>query len=374
MGRVILLRLSVNSLIYFYIFICISLLIFNVFYILHSGRVRREHSNKINFWEKEILSAVEYIKDNECICKSHAKNMLSKLKRIGQLTAYNQAVINLKSSGSMNDFQAYFDLCHDIFQELALHYSKREPMERAYMAYLISDYHPDRNREHDVLNEILLGYMENSTVYCRQNVLCALYSMGSESAVETAFSMLNDNGWYHNPKLISDGLAIFPGNKEELALRLWVHSDNWREELRVAIVQFASQISDVFADKFLDVLKDGKMPLEIRFAVIRYFQKYPCDSVRPILIGLIYNSGEDNGLSIAAAASLAKYPGTDTKTALRAAIHSPNWYVRKNAAASLSALGIDEYDIAELKKSGDRYAAEMLEYMADVKQKEMIGA
>jgi len=368
------LRLSVNDLIYFYIFICISLLVFNVFYILHSGRVRREHNKKIDYWEAEILSAYEYIKNSGFINEDHARKMLLKLNKVEQLTAYNQAVVNLKSSYSMTDFQVYFDLCHDVFQELALHYTKREPMERAFMAYLISDYHPDRNREHDVLNEILLGYMENSTVYCRQNVLRALYSMGSESAVETAFSILNENGWYHNPKLISDGLAIFPGNKEELALRLWDHSDKWREELRVAIVQFASQISDVFTDKFLIVLKDGKMPLEIRFAVIRYFQKFPCDEVRPILIGLIYNVDEDNGLSIAAAAALAKYPGTDTKTALKAAIHSPNWYVRKNAAASLSALGIDEYDINELRKSGDRYATEMLEYMTDVKKKEMMGA
>lgn len=73
--------------------------------------------------------------------------------------------------------------------------------------------------------------------------------------------------------------------------------------------------------------------------------------------------GEAEGkreLAIAAAASLASYPDSESKQALLEALHSPNWYIRQNAAYSLKTLGVT-WEEAKASSGGDLYATEMLE-------------
>ena len=44
-------RLPVRAVIYFYIFICVILLLFNLLYIVRSGSVKRQQQRKIRHWE-----------------------------------------------------------------------------------------------------------------------------------------------------------------------------------------------------------------------------------------------------------------------------------------------------------------------------------
>ena len=81
--------------------------------------------------------------------------------------------------------------------------------------------------------------------------------------------------------------------------------------------------------------------MEIRFALIRYFRKYPYREAEEFLLALLdREKAEFSGLAIAAAAALSAYPGKKTKEALRRALSSRNWYVRRNAAVSLKELGL----------------------------------
>ena len=43
-------RLPVRAVIYFYIFICVILLLFNLLYIVRSGSVKRQQQRKIRHW------------------------------------------------------------------------------------------------------------------------------------------------------------------------------------------------------------------------------------------------------------------------------------------------------------------------------------
>ena len=60
--------------------------------------------------------------------------------------------------------------------------------------------------------------------------------------------------------------------------------------------------------------------------------------------------------------ALSRYPGERTVTVLKQALHSANWYVRFDAAASLEALRVDIAELTDILAGNDRYAREMLQY------------
>lgn len=354
-------RLTVESVIYFYIFICVALLVFNLLYITRSQRTKRRRMSRVRWWERELAGLFAAGGDSG----QSAGELFARLKRTEELMAFQEA-LGEHLPAYPQEMRALFLQNRQPLYALALAYEKKPPMDRAFFAYVIASFHPPIGTGHDMLVEILLGYMENSTVYCRENVLNALYALGSERGIEHAFELLNLRGWYHHPKLLSDGLAKYTGDKARLVQRLWQRRKQWPEFLVVATVQFASGLGeDTFSQPFLEALVQEALPMEARFALVRYFQRHVCDAAKPVLLDLMdMHTGTEQQLAIAAASALSAYPGEDTRRSLKAALSSRNWYIRRNAALSINKLGITQDDVAEIRSGGDRYALEMLEYAA----------
>ncbi len=357
-------RSAVEGVIYFYIFICIALLVFNVVYIMRDTFVERRRGERIVWWKNKLTGA-------GCLSGSQPvpENLYNRLCRIEHLMAFH-AVVTEDVLPDADRTEAFFRTNLGMLRRLALEYGRKTAMERAYYAYVIASFHSPLETPHDNLSEILLRYIDDSTVYCRENVLNAFYALGSEQALEQALAALNENGYYHNPKLISDGMARFTGDKISLVRRLWRHRYDWEECLVVGLVQFATGIKgDTFDADFLAELESGELSEEIRFALVRYFRRHHYETAAEVLIRLLRHdeTGEDN-LAIAAAASLVSYPGGDTKEALKKAVTSRNWYVRRNAAGSLAEIGITDKDLEDIRSSHDRYAEEMIGYMLGEKE------
>ena len=353
--------MSVNFIMYFYMFICVALLVFNILHILRGKRVARRQSRRADQWALEIEGQLRLLERELPLQEGHGRRLERRLTRVEQLMAYQEAVLLCVSRRTSSLVQRYLDGQYHSFQALAVEYARRPAMERAFYAYLMSIYHPNRDRGNPRLVEVLMSYFDDSTVFCRENVLQALYAMGHAGAVEQAFTLMSERDWYHHVRLLSDGLMTFAGDKEALAWQLWRRRGNLSEPFQVATVQFATNVSDAFSRTFLDALQDASLPLETRFALLRYFQRRYYGPAQPLILALLED--ETSGLAIAAAAALSRYPGDDTHQALMKALHSRNWYVRRNAAASLVSMGVTEKDAQELLAGGDRYAAEMLEYV-----------
>ena len=134
--------------------------------------------------------------------------------------------------------------------------------------------------------------------------------------------------------------------------------------LWVGVVRFADSLTgDGFAEDFLRELELEELPVETRFTLVRYFRRHAIPGAQPMLLLLLKGETEGRGeLSIAAASSLASYPGGETQQALQDALRSPNWHVRQNAARSLKTLG-GTWEESRDGFSGDPYAAEMLRYI-----------
>ena len=352
-------RLELDSVIYIYMFICVALMGFNVLYIFQSKHRRRQRIRRQRRWEGILARTLAGLAEGGAVPAAHRRLLERRLRRLEELMAYHEAISPRLGQPAC---QAYLDACHDSFQALAAWYVRRPAMERAFFARLMAFYHPGEGRDHDQLIRLLLAFLEDSTVYCRENVLQALYAMGSAGGVEQALELISQRGWYHHPRLISDGLSSFRGDRAALARRLWQRCRGWEEGIQVAVVQFAAACTDALAGSFLEALRDPETPAETRFALVRYFQHRPSPAARPVLLEAAGREGEP--LAVPACAALARYPGGVTMEVLKGALHSRNWYVRRNAAASLAALGAGPAELDELHRSGDRYAGEMLAYMA----------
>ncbi len=348
----------IDVVIYFYIFICLALLVYNILYILFSKRRSKAQIRRGDKWFRELEAELKNLEQGGSVSPRHQRRMARKLKKIQQLMGYHNGLERGRQKYPQPIIQQYLNENDTILQSLAHAYGRRPAMERAYYAYLMSEFCPSNPEQ---LPRILLGYLEDSTIFCRENVLHALFSIGQAEPVEAALSLFHERSWYHNPRLISDGLAGFTGDKDMLARKLWRRCQYWNENLQVAVVQFATAVSDAFAEEFLTALQEDTLHLEGQFALIRYFQRHSYPPAKATLLTLL-KEDQGNSRGIAAASALSRYPGEDTWQALMEAVRSRNYYVRKNAAQSLVSMGATGDHAKFLQESGDRYAAEMLEY------------
>ena len=351
-------RLPVRTVIYFYIFICVVLLLFNLLYIFRSSSIKRRQRRKVQHWKQYLDSFAEGSP------VWGPKELFRRLKNIQEFIAFYEA-LESREKEQPGEAAAFFQENRSTVLELAREYSERDAMERAFFAYVIAAFHPAAGDQRSPLLEELLRYLENSTVYSRENVLNALYALGNIQPVEHAFLLMSQRGWYHDPRLLADGPNRFRGEKEALANRLWSCRGQLSECFQVGTIRFAETLSgDSFAENFLRSLETEALPTETQFTLVRYFRRHAVPYAQPVLLRLLKGGGKRE-LAIAAAASLASYPDGETRQALKEALHSPNWYVRQNAARSLKALGVP-YEECGIDASADRYATEMLEYILGV--------
>lgn len=354
----------VNLVIYFYIFICVSLLFFNIAYIFYSKRkhvYQKKQTESMKEIQKELIKKME---QGQGWNEKEKKLLVKRLKKISALLAFHDAIELNREEIPKEKQNQFFIVCRPIIFELASIYQKYPAMERAFFAYFIARNLGETAKQYQRMGETLLLYLPNSTIYCRENVLQAMYALGAADALEQAFLQFQMQGWYHHVRLIADGLLTFQGNKEELARRLWKKNSLWEEDMKIAIIQFITNLSADFSDLMLPALKEESS--EVRFAVIRYFQRYPVEEAKFLLIDIV-KQNED--LAIAAALALSSYPEETTKKVLKEAINSYNWYIRRNAAMALLNIGLSSSEQDELCASEDKYAREMFNYVLDIQKR-----
>ena len=347
-------KIIVEWVIAFYIFICVALMVFNIAYIMKQKASEKQNQRRIAYWEKVL----DQRKDGSLSNKEGKK-----LRQINELTSFYHALDT--EVLCIDQGQSFYLHNAALIRELAIEYQKHSPMEKAFFAYFLASFSFKGAKDTEILNQIMLNYFDNSTVYCRENVLHALYSLGSVSAIEHAFSLLNENDWYHNPKLLADGLALFRGDKTALVLHLWRHRDKWRDDLLQGLVQFAGQLDDKeIQEQFYEAFEKESLSSEVRFALIRYFGSHETSGAKDILVSyLLSNKSDEEHYAISAASALAIYPGEDVTDALISGLYSRSWYIRRNAAVSLYKRKAMEKAYRMVQIHEDRYAKDMLDYV-----------
>lgn len=352
---------EIDSIIYGYMFICLALLGFNLVYILRDKQRSKRRIRLCNRWEQALRRQLERLAAGQDVEGPHLRELERRLVRLDPLIAYNNALEACRQTDAAL-LAAYMAAILPALQSLALSYRSRDSMERAFFAYCIAQNPPCSGEEYRPIMDTLLSYLDDSTVYCRENVLQALCALGNGQAVENLLDRFHAGGWFHHRKLLSDGLQTFRGDKEALAARLWQRRGQWNINLVVAVMEFISGCSPAYQAPFCALLADEAEELELRLAAMRYFRRYPYAPALPHLLACLGPGAGDTNLAIVAASVLDKYPDPAVVQAIKAALSHPNWYVRYNAAGTLVALKPSRQDFYDILLGKDRYAKEVLAY------------
>lgn len=353
---------NINKIIYLYILICIVLLLYNLFFVFYSRRQRRKHHEYYLRWRRIVRRQLNVLSRGANVEQKHKMNLEKYLIHINQLISYSHVLDTLRDKDENID--EYLKEIYTVIESLANKYKKKEVSERSFFAFFISNNPPSNGKEYNYLTNILVSYLDDSDIYCRENVLKALYALGNSQAIENAFQIINERGWFHHHKLLSDGLMTFTGDKEELLEKMWNYFKIWDENMIISIIRFATEVSDKFKEKFYLMLKSEDVGRETKIAIIRYYKRYAYEPIRLILIDYLREENTiDDNIKIVVAFVLDNYPGDETISALLNALNNPNWHIRYNAARSLKKLEVDISMLNDIMTDDKHYAKEVLCYL-----------
>lgn len=356
--------MKIETLIYAYLAICLAMIIFNLVCVVVFRRrdaklVRRSTA----FCEK----ITEQAKLSEPDAK-HRKYLSKKLCRVSNLMAFDETLERLYADNP-EKIRRYIEALSPMFIYLTLEYLKKNKLKAAYFPYIIKKYGIFRGQHISIISDLMLELVNNQSLYCRENALQALYSIGDCESVVKALTVLDGGTYYHDKKLITDGLLKFTGDAKKLSELLWQKFSDFSVTMQVAVLNYFRFFSGDYCAEMLRLMTDSGQNAEIRYCCIRYFGKYRYQPAFPYLIDFVAEEDSENWeFAAIAATALAAYPSEKTAELLKEKLSSRNWYVRFNAAQSLEMLGFDYMKLIDVFEGDDRYAGEMMRYRLDRKK------
>lgn len=355
--------MKIEIIVYIYLAVCLAMIGFNIvciFLFKRNDRVaeqsRRYYSNLIKEqFGKEVLD------------DQHRLLLLKKLTKVRELMAFDKALEVLYDEYP-DQVKAYLRKLEYVFVALAKRYSRKNEIQMTYFPYIIARYQLFYGEDIPQINRILVDLLEKPSIYCRENALGAFYSMGNAENVADALKIIDDTDYYHNKKLLTDGLMTFAGDKKELNELLWERLFEYSLNTQLGILDYIRFSSDDFQERMLGLLRQD-LDSEIHYCAIRYLGRYPYEPAYEQLMKYAEHEDETHWeyTSITCFA-LASYPSDRTIEVLKKNLSSRNWYVRLNASQALENLKLEYADFIDIFEGDDRYAGEMMRYRFDRKK------
>lgn len=357
--------MNIEILIYMYALLCIALIGFDCLWSLISyfknkriKKVEAELYKKI----EDQLNKVTSVSESE---KSSIKHLTKKLKNVDNLKAFHLALDKYKDD---NGIELYLPQLRKIFALLAAKYEKQQSINKAYFAYVVSQYPITTGETDRLISEVLISYLYDKSVYCRENALQALYRFGDEENIIRAVKILDNRKVYYNSKLLTDGLYSFKGSHEKLSIKLLENFSFFHEPMQVAIINYLKLINIDLSEMLFGLLIDKNLNNEIKFALIRYYGKYYFAPAKKVLINYLrQKNSEEWEFAALSARALSRYQDRHVIDVLKSSLSSRNWYVRLNAASSLCEMNVSEEEFWDIINGNDRFAREILQYTFSIR-------
>lgn len=352
------------TMIYIYLAICISLIVFNIICTRVFAVVNRTVDRTSRDFDEVIRDEIEKLDFLSHVSDSHIDYLADRLKRSANIRAFDQAMENFSNSMSLK-FNQY---CYEIepaFEKL-IEKEIDDDLKLAYILYIAKRYEVFRGRSDTGAIPYLLKLLSHRDFYIRENALQLIYGIGDATLASRGLKILDQTGLHFNEKIISDGLIEFDGDKDVLNSELWRIRASMSVKMQVIILNYFRYNFSNFREEMFDLLTDKKLDDEIHYCAIRYFGRYKYEPAYELLMNFVSEEWDEpwQYKSISASA-LAAYPGKRTEVALRKALSAREWNVRINAAESLDKLGFKYSDFTDIFEGNDRFAREALLYYYD---------
>lgn len=357
--------MGVETLIYGYLAICASMIVFNCISVVVFRRRDVAWSGRGARLEREIRKQLARLERGDPVEEAHLARLEQELPHTASLLIFDRTIDGLLEGQEKGTWD-YLEALRLVFPRLTVETQRQEPMRRAFFAYLLGKYRllsPPLPGARELLMELLT----ESSLYCRENAMQAIYTAGDPQWVLLALRAVDQNGFFHHPKLLTDGLLEFQGDRQALRQILWENFESFSQERQVVILDYIRFSGGGMDREVLDLLADSRRGDELRFSCLRYFARYPYEPAFPLLLSFVDQASQRRWeYGAIAATALGAYPGEGTVDTLKQALHNPNWYVRFNAAKSLEAFHLAYWELGDVMEGSDRYAREILQYQRDL--------
>lgn len=360
--------MKVEVLIYAYLAVCVAMIGFNIACIF----MFRWKDKRLEIYSRRFVTIVRQTIESQTVTTEHCDYLFRALKKVNNLMAFEKTLDEL-SVQNPEKISGYLEQIFSVFTCLVVEYKKKEKMQSAYFWYFVKKYKIFQGRSTTAVIDTVLDLVRSPELYVRENALQAIYSMENEQCVLDALWILDESKYYHNPKLITDGLLNFTGDVSQLGELLWENFDRFSKSMQGALLDYFRFSSSKHQERILQLLTRKQLDDELAYSCIRYFGKYAYAPAYSALLNYAQNYQDERWEYAAIAASaLANYPGDRTVAVLKDLLQNVNWHVRANASQSLMSLGLYYTDLIDVFEGDDRYASEIMRYRFDQKKIEEV--
>lgn len=366
--------MKIETLIYIYGAVCLSMIGFNILYSLllkrHEPHLKRRCQNIYDRIETQLNN----IREGGSVEQTHLDYLERRMSRINNLIAFDRVLGSLCDDTQDDAAERYLFQIRPAILYLAVLYYRRDSMQTAYFSFFLTRYITQRQMPIDSIQDILLDYVKKDSLYCSVNALQALYTFGNADHIIAALKIQDEGRTFVHEKILTEGLLTFTGDHNDLIKLLWQDFDSFSEHMQLAILNYIRFKSDGYQEEMFAIMQDKTREKELRLAAIRYFGRYYYEPAIEPLLALAQDRDLANweyaNVSIS---SLMRYKGDRVIEALKQALHSSNWYIRQSASVSLEAHGVDYSSMMDVIAGNDRYAREMMTYRLESQRLQKVG-
>ena len=360
--------MNIETLLYVYLFICGSMIVFNVVTAIILKKKDKKAELASDRFHYQIINQINKVTIEGKIDESHKNYLVKKLVNIGNMIAFDKILERLFKENEAQVME-YLSQLGGVIVYLTIKYTHKDRIEAAYFPYIVKKYRLIENRPFQTVVSAMMALLDEPSIYCRENAMQALYTTGDADCVIEALKRLDGSDLFFHEKLLADGMLDFKGDHAKLCDKIIKNFHHFTTEMQVALLNFIRFDSGNYVQFAFELLQDESTDKEVRFACIRYLGRYRYDAAHDCLMQL---ADEGNGMeweySAIASSALAVYPGDDTVALLKRNLYSKNWYIRFNSSQSLERLGLTYLDLIDIMEGNDRYAAEILRYRFDIER------
>lgn len=296
----------ISNFIYFYIAVCITLIIFELVWSVYIKKYNARMEKMKSKYKDKINNISNYTK------KIDVSTLAKELKNVNNLIAFQNAFEEVTNESIRRDFM------HEVlpaFIYLNIYYANRKnEMEKAFFAYVVSkDLVINNAQNANLLIETMYSFLNSKSIYCRENAMSAIFSIGKVNNTIKALNIINVNELEYNQNLLTNNLKNFNGNKRILAIELNKRFDTYSENIQIAIIRFLTKYNYIDMDELINRLKDTYLSVNVKCEIMRFFQQNKSEDAKKYLMSLLENEGViANDITLKAIGTIGYYNDNET--------------------------------------------------------------
>lgn len=339
-----------------YIFVCVMLLLFNLFFILtKNSRMRR--LNPLKNKAKNILALEFELYTPQAGLSANAIEFLEQdINRTRNLLILETQMEKrrLHREALKEEIKPY------IFKKMD-RYAKKEKTAKAYYAYMLTRFdYEDKTSALDYSK--ILSFLDSECFYVFSNTMDAIYAFKDPYVLVAAIRKVDERGGFYHSKLLTDGLLSFQCCLSTLRELILKEFYTYQPLTQVSLLNYF-RLKDVdIADFALEILEERTVDEEVIYAAMRYFGRHPNEESKAIFIGVLENDESFWVEQLLAIQGLKHYDEPAVRRTIKTKVTSKNWDVRSNAISYLYKYGLNGDELSEMLAFKDQFTSERLYY------------